>query len=96
MGYQFEWDDGNRHKSVIKHGVTNEEAESVFADSGRVIRLSKRGTPTEIRYLCYGRSNQDRLLTAYFIVRHGKIRIIGTRVARREEKAYYEDRQVGD
>jgi uncharacterized DUF497 family protein len=90
----FEWDDGNVLKSVDKHGITNFEAESLFYDKGRIVRLSKRGSGTEVRYLCYGISNSGRLLTAYFIIRNGKIRIIGTRSARREEKEYYQKRQI--
>jgi uncharacterized DUF497 family protein len=90
----FEWDDGNVLKSVDKHGITNFEAESLFYDKGRIVRLSKRGSGTEVRYLCYGISNSGRLLTAYFIIRNGKIRIIGTRVARKEEREYYQKRQI--
>lgn len=92
--FKFDWDEGNRQKSVVKHGITNQEAESIFGDSGRVVRLSKRGSRTEIRYLCFGRSSQSRILTAYFLVRNGKIRIIGTRVARQEERTYYLERQL--
>jgi len=95
MALYFDWDTGNSSKSVEKHGVANREAESVFYDKGRVVRLSKRGTGTEIRYLCYGISDLGRLLTAYFIVKNGKIRIIGTRVARKEEREYYQQRQIG-
>ncbi|TLV00027.1 BrnT family toxin [Dyadobacter luticola] len=94
MALLFEWDDGNIIKSVEKHGITNRESESIFHDVGRVIRLSKRGSGTEVRYLCYGLSESGRILTAYFIVRNGKIRIIGTRVARKEEREYYKQRQI--
>ena len=94
MALSFEWDSGNSSKSVDKHGIGNGEAESTFRDKGRIVRLSRRGTGTEIRYLCYGISDLGRLLTAYFIVRDGKIRIIGTRVARKEEREYYQRRQV--
>ena len=90
----FEWDDGNKFKSVTKHEITNLEAESMFADPGKVVRLSKHGSGTEIRYLCYAISNQGKLLTTYFLIRNGKIRIIGTRRARKEEKDFYFSKQI--
>ena len=58
----FEWDDGNKLKSVTKHEITNLEAESMFADPGKVVRLSKHGSGTEIRYLCYAVSNQGKFV----------------------------------
>lgn len=85
----FEWDEDNRLKSVNKHGITNHEAESSFLDKDRVIRLSKRGSEIEIRYLYFATSNKARISTSYFLVRNGKIRIIGTRRARKEEKEFY-------
>lgn len=91
---EFEWDNGNKLKSIDKHGITNQEAESSFLDTGRVLRLSKRGSKTEIRYLCFATSNKARILTSYFLVRNGKIRIIGTRRARKEEKEFYLSKQI--
>ena len=91
---EFEWDNGNRLKSINKHGITNQEAESIFSDAGKVVRLSRRGSGTEIRYLCYAISSANRVLTAYFLVRNGKIRIIGTRRSRKEEKDFYYKKQV--
>jgi len=86
---QFDWDEGNQHKSVIKHGVSNDEAESIFFDRKKVIALSDQ-THSEIRYLCTGLSNQNRILTAYITLRGGLIRIIGTRPANKKEIRFYE------
>jgi len=84
----FDWDDGNRQKSVIKHEISNKEAESIFNDPLRLVVVSNRAL--EVRFLCIGKSNLNRILTAYFIVRNGKVRVIGTRVAREKEKTKYE------
>jgi uncharacterized protein len=83
----FDWDDGNRKKSVIKHGISNKEAESIFDDPLKLIIVSNRAL--EVRFLCVGKSNLNRILTSYFIVRNGKVRVIGTRVAREKEKERY-------
>ncbi|MCO5232842.1 MAG: BrnT family toxin [Chitinophagales bacterium] len=39
---KFEWDDGNKHKSVNKHGVSNAEAESVFYDEELYMKEDKK------------------------------------------------------
>lgn len=85
---KFEWDSGNLKKSIDKHLIGNEEGESIFLDPKKLVVLSQR--LAEVRYLCIGISNKGRVLTSYFIVRNGKIRIIGTRVARKTERKKYE------
>jgi uncharacterized DUF497 family protein len=85
---KFDWDQGNRQKSVDKHRIENEEAETIFSDRDKLVIISHRSD--EIRYLCVGISCEKRILTSYFLVRNGKIRIIGTRVARKSERENYE------
>ncbi|WAC09549.1 BrnT family toxin [Dyadobacter pollutisoli] len=86
---KFDWDGGNLMKSVDKHLIENVEAESMFDDPKKLVIMSQRSR--EIRYLCIAKSNRNRLLSSYFIIRNGKVRIIGTRVARKSEKQDYED-----
>ncbi len=84
---KFNWDKGNKIKSIEKHGIDNLEAESLFDDQNKLIVLSQR--QNELRFLCIGMSNKNRLLTSYYIIRNGEVRIIGTRVARKKEKESY-------
>ncbi|KQS33707.1 BrnT family toxin [Dyadobacter sp. Leaf189] len=83
----FDWDKGNERKSEEKHQILNIEAESTFRDLDRLILISNRSR--EVRFLCIGTSFLKRILTSYFLVRDGKVRIIGTRVAREKEKELY-------
>ena len=85
----FEWDEGNMHKSVTKHGITNYEAESAFLDESHIIfpSYNKLG---ESRYLCIGKSSTDKIITNVFCYRNDKIRIISSRKSRENEKASYQ------
>ncbi|WP_215233557.1 BrnT family toxin [Dyadobacter linearis] len=84
---KFFWDTGNESKSEKKHGISNLEAESIFKDPVKLVMISNRSK--EVRFLCIGRSYLERILTSYFIIRDGKVRIIGTRIARQKEKEFY-------
>lgn len=86
--YQFEWDEGNNSKSLIKHGISNKEAESGFYDNNRIIKESYT-KDEEIRYICIGISDKERIITTAFTVRNGKIRPISSRISREEEKDLY-------
>lgn len=44
--FEFEWDRGNATKSVIKHGVTTEDVESVFALK-LAVPLGRQVSPSE-------------------------------------------------
>lgn len=85
---KFDWDQGNEKKSLEKHLITNTEAESIFVDPKRKYRISNRSD--EIRFLCTGKSCSNKILTSYYTIRNGKVRIIGTRVARISERKRYE------
>ncbi|WP_192579164.1 BrnT family toxin [Dyadobacter aurulentus] len=87
---KFIWDTGNKSKSEEKHCISNLEAESIFKDPAKLVIISNRSR--EVRFLCIGRSYLSRMLTSYFIIRDGKVRIIGTRAARQKEKEMYNKR----
>ena len=92
MAFKFEWDKGNATKSLLKHGISNAEAESAFEDEYRKIRFDTKHSETELRYICIGKSVLGRILCIYFTERNGKIRIIGTRSANIKERLFYEKR----
>ena len=45
VGISFEWDLGNRTKNFIKHGITVEEAESVFSEIEAIRALGEQVSP---------------------------------------------------
>ena len=90
----FQWDDGNARKSEERHGVSQAEAEQVFADDRLLFDRDIRHSQSEERYNALGRSTNGRLLHVTFTVRNeGKIiRIISARdMSRRERNRYAQE-----
>jgi uncharacterized DUF497 family protein len=90
----FEWD---REKAAVnrkKHGVTFEEAVTVFQDLLAKVHADPAHSASERRAIMVGHSDAGRLLLVAFTDRRGRIRIISARVAtRRERQAYEEDQE---
>jgi uncharacterized DUF497 family protein len=87
----FEW---NAHKSgsnLAKHGVSFEEAATVFGDPVSITIPDPAHSQTETRFIILGRSHQGKLLVVIHTERGDNIRIISARhVGRRERKSYEE------
>lgn len=58
----FEWDRGNRFKSVVKHGVSCAEAEEVFLNAHVMLQDSGHSTEKEERFIVLGQTNAERRL----------------------------------
>ena len=85
----FEWDEGNKEKSKLKHKVTIKEAEEVFINEPRFLFEDKKHSGKEIRYGMFGATNLGRKLAVVFTVRAEKVRIITARdMSKKERKAY--------
>lgn len=90
--FRFEWDKGNRTKSAIKHGVTQEEVEEVFR-LGQALPIGVQIKPEvpEERLAIVGPTFANRMLIIVFTLRNGKVRPISARPAHRKEKEQYEE-----
>ncbi|HSU13434.1 MAG TPA: BrnT family toxin [Longimicrobium sp.] len=87
----FEWDPEKAQENLAKHGVSFEEATSVFGDPlSRVIDDPDHST-YEIRLLLFGRSNAGRLLTVCFTETADAMQIITARKLTRREAREYEN-----
>jgi uncharacterized protein len=89
--FNFEWDDQKAARNRQKHGVSFDEAVSVFAD---VLALTFADTDhfeSEDRSRTYGISNKGRLLVVVHTERRNNVRIISARKATRYEKSIYDD-----
>ena len=86
----FEWDKGNLDKSSRKHGVTPEEAESVFTNEDSVVLPDETHSAVEKRFAIFGTSNFNRYVYVIFTIRNNKIRIISARRMHREEVEKYD------
>lgn len=90
----FDWDDGNRRKSLDKHDVTEREAEDVFSDPKLLILVDHEHSGKEKRFHGYGASITGRLLLVSFTLRADEslIRVISARsMSRRERQRYAEE-----
>ncbi len=82
---EFEWDAGNRDKSLLKHGVSNEEAEDAFFDPDGKARKTKAD-----RYIHLGVTSSGRYLIQIFEFRSkNTVRIISSRPMDEREKKMY-------
>ncbi|PJC33522.1 hypothetical protein CO051_01360 [Candidatus Roizmanbacteria bacterium CG_4_9_14_0_2_um_filter_39_13] len=86
----FEWDEGNKDKNWKKHTIHYKEIEEVFFNRSIKIFPDSRHSQKEKRFLAYGRTHSDRLLTIIFTVRNNKIRIISARRQSKKERSIYE------
>lgn len=91
MGLEFEWDREKAKKNLKKHGVSFEEASSVFADPLALTIHDPLHSDEEDRYVTIGESNRRRLLVVVFTDRDDRIRIISATTATRQERRDYEE-----
>jgi uncharacterized DUF497 family protein len=87
---RFEWDAEKAAANVSKHGVSVEEAATVFGDRLATTLLDPDHSVDEERWLTTGRSSRGRLLVVWHTNRGGTVRIIGARQATANERRTYE------
>jgi uncharacterized DUF497 family protein len=95
MSPRFEWDEDKAKANAKKHGVTFEEASSVFADPLAAIFTDEAHSGEEFREIMVGHSAAGRLLLVSFTERGESIRIISSRQATQRERREYEERPIG-
>jgi len=76
---------------LLKHGVSFEEAKTVFDDPLYIDFYDPDHSENEVRYLIVGASDQGRLLIVSYTERGDSIRLISTREVTRGEREAYED-----
>lgn len=92
MGYIFEWDWKKAESNARKHGVTFDEASTVFGDPLGLLMPDPDHSLNEERYLVLGMSNQQRLLVVAFAERPPRTRLISARRATPRERRRYENK----
>ena len=90
---QFEWDAKKADSNLSKHGVSFDEASSVFGDPLAVSIPDPDHSVDEDRYLTTGFSSARRLLVVAHVYRGGSIRIIMARDANTKERKQYESEE---
>ena len=91
---RFEWDPAKAEKNVKQHGVTFEEAQTVFYDEFAVEFYDDEHSEWEDRFLLLGLSSHRRLLLVCHCYRESEaiIRIISARNATTYEAKFYRGR----
>mgnify|MGYP001266208881 CR=1 FL=1 len=87
---KFEWDETKARSNLAKHGVSFEEAASVFGDPLALTFSDPDHSLGEKRWLTFGVSRSGRLLVVAHTERGRAIRIISARKATRHERGIYE------
>ncbi|MEH2443090.1 BrnT family toxin [Nostoc sp.] len=87
---EFEWDKSKATANLTKHGVSFEEAKTVFDNVLAVIFDDQAHSVGEKREIIIGHSRNNRLLLISFTERSNTIRIISARLATRRECEDYE------
>jgi uncharacterized DUF497 family protein len=92
---RFEWSIDKAEANFRNHGISFEEAKTVFHDESAVEFYDQDHSFKEDRYLMIGLSSKMRLLLVSYTVHEGRdedvIRIISSRKpTKKEQKTYFE------
>lgn len=87
---QFEWDPDKARENAEKHGVSFEDAVSVFGDPLATTVSDPDHSVGEVRYLTTGMTQGGQILIIWHTEREDTLRIIGAREATAAERRIYE------
>ena len=90
----FEWDKKKNTLNKVKHGISFEEAQTVFVDDNALLIYDPDHSCKEERFILLGMSSKLRILIVCHCYRKSDkvIRIISARKATRSEQKYYWER----
>ena len=96
IGMNVTWDEAKNLSNQKKHGVSFEEAETVFYDDDSVLFDDPDHSVGEERFLIIGVTDTEKLCIVSHCYRYEDvIRIISARKATKHEKQIYWDNLVG-
>lgn len=88
----FEWDNKKNETNIKKHGISFQEAKTVFYDEDAILFDDPAHSKGEERFLIIGRSSNNNALIVSHCYRSNDsiIRIISARKATNSERKVYE------
>jgi uncharacterized protein len=91
---RFEWDPAKARASQRKHGVSFDEARTVFLDEDALLKVDDEHSAEEDRFVLLGLSSKLRIVLVCHCYRadHEVIRIITARKASASERRQYDER----
>lgn len=87
----FEWNHEKAVGNIQKHGISFDEACTVFSDTLSLTIHDPLHSSEEDRFTIVGVSVNNRILTIIHTYRKSNIRIITARKATKKERLYYEN-----
>jgi hypothetical protein len=88
---EFEWDDEKAENNRKKHGISFDEAATIFNDPNIATIPDPDHSKSEERFVSIGMSFIARVLTVIHTFRKTRIRLISARKATKAEKNIYEN-----
>ena len=88
---QFEWDEEKSAINLVKHGVSFEEAATIFGDHLSDTFDDPDHSVEEHRFITMGMSEMGRILVVAHTDEGEAIRIISARELTRGERRFYEE-----
>lgn len=88
---RFEWDDNKAASNLVKHGVSFEEAATVFGDLLSDTFDDPDHSAEELRFVIIGTSERGRMLVVTHTDDGEAVRIISAREPTRGEREFYEE-----
>jgi uncharacterized protein len=93
MALQFEWHDRKAAANLRKHGISFEEAATIFGDPLSITITDERHSrPNDERFVTIGSSIRNQLIVVIHLEHEMRIRIISARRATSRERKQYESR----
>jgi hypothetical protein len=94
--YDFQWDPAKALYNASKHGVTFDQAATVFLDALALTVYDETNSQHEDRWFTLGYDASGQLLAVAHTYEaagpnNSRVRIISARKATRRERRYYED-----
>lgn len=87
----FEWDEAKARSNLAKHGVSFEEATTVFGDPLSVTIRNPTHSQEEDRFVTVGASSRFGTIIIVHTDRRDAVRIISARPATARERRRYEE-----
>lgn len=88
---EFEFDPAKSTMNLAKHGIDFVEAQSLWEDEDRLeIPARTEDEPRSVLVAMLG----QKLWSAFFTYRNGRIRLISVRRARQEERRLYDESEA--
>jgi uncharacterized DUF497 family protein len=88
---KFEWDPQKAESNLKKHGVSFQEAASVFGNALSLTYYDPDHSAKEQRFITAGTSRTGKFLMVAHTERGDNVRIIGARKMTRQERKSYEE-----